>query len=173
MRGLLRTSTCIFSAIAALGLFVGCGSVTRQLQISSDPAGALVYLNGQEVGRTPCTVDFTWYGNYDLAVRKGGYTSLVGTQNIVAPWWQWIPLDLVADVTPGRKVDRRYYFYSLTPLPEQGVDAEVLIDRAHSMRPLLESGEFTRKPSTRPTTNPTAGPAATTQAAPTTSDTQK
>jgi len=161
MKRLWRRNICIFGAIAALAVFAGCGKVTRQLQINSDPAGALVYLNGEEVGRTPCTVDFTWYGRYDLAVRREGYSALIGTQNVVAPWWQWIPLDLVADVTPGHKVDKRYYFYVLEPLPTQGVDAEVLIDRAHSMRPMLESGEFTRKAVIVPTTAEAVTPPAT------------
>ena len=36
----------------ALAILQGCG-VQRTLQIESDPPGALVYLNGDEVGRTP------------------------------------------------------------------------------------------------------------------------
>ena len=133
---------------------VGCGRVDRQMTINTQPTGALVYLNGQEAGRTPCTIEFTWYGRYDVVIRKEGYQTLKTTQSVVAPWWQWIPLDLVADVTPFRKVDRHRYQYSLQPQPDSGVPADVLIDRAQSMRPQLESGEFTRTHSTLPATTP-------------------
>lgn len=147
-----------FASLAAVVILVGCGKVDRQMAISSHPAGALVYLNGQEVGRTPCTVDFTWYGKYDVTVRKDGYESLRTTQAVMPPWWQWIPLDLMADLTPGLKIDRHEYAYELKPITGAGVDASVLIDRAQSMRPSLESGEFTHKPATRPAARPATVP---------------
>jgi hypothetical protein len=66
-----------------------------------------------------------------------------------------IPLDLVSDVLPGRKIDHHEYSYLLKPQPETGVPGPVLIDRAASLRPMLESGAYTRKPATRPTTQRT------------------
>lgn len=123
----------------------GCGHVDRQVTIQSNPEGALVYLNGQEVGRTPFTTDITWYGWYDVVVRREGHETLKVRQPVMAPWWQWVPLDFIADVTPGRKVDHHRLYYTLRPQPEGGVDADLLIDRAESMRPLLESGALTRR----------------------------
>ena len=142
------------SATALAMAMAGCGQVTRQMTLKSEPSGALVYLNGQEVGRTPCTVDFTWYGRYDLVLRREGSQSVKMTQDVPPPWWQWIPLDLVSEILPGRKVDHHEYAYVLKPQPETGVPGAVLIDRANSMRPMLESGEYTRKPATRPATRP-------------------
>lgn len=149
----------IFALVCLLPLG---GCVARQMAFRSEPSGSLVYLNGQEIGRTPCTYDFTWYGRYDLTLRKDGYQTVKTTQNVAAPWWQWIPLDLAAEVTPARFVDKREYSYNLQIQPADGVPSAVLIDRAQSLKPLLESGEFTRKPATRPTTapaNPTTLPA--------------
>lgn len=156
-----RSTTAVrLGTLAALGLLLaGCGHVTRQMTLKSQPEGALVYLNGQEVGRTPCTVDFTWYGNYDVALRREGYQTLKTTQKVHAPWWQWIPFDLVSDLTPGRKVDHRQYAWTLKPQPAADVPGPILVDRANSMKPMLESGEFTRKPATRPATLPATSPA--------------
>lgn len=154
---MVQRSTITRVGLATLALaLAGCGQVTRQMTLKSKPSGALVYLNGQEVGRTPCTVDFTWYGKYDLVLRREGSQTLKTTQNVVAPWWQWIPLDLAADLVPGRKVDHHEYFYLLKPQPEAGIPGPILIDRAASLKPMLESGEFTRRPATRPATQPGA-----------------
>ena len=146
----------ILGFAASLVLSAGCGHVERQMSISSNPSGALVYLNGQEVGRTPCTVDFTWYGRYDLALRMDGFQTLKTTQYVPAPWWQWVPFDLGAEVLPGRKLDNHYYAFALQAQTGENVDAALLVDRAASLKPMLESGEFTRKPATRPTSPATA-----------------
>src|SRR3954453_16159500 len=60
-------------AAAALGL-TGC--VERKITIGSDPPGAILLLNDVEVGRTPVTVPFTTYGDYDIRLR---YEKNVGT----------------------------------------------------------------------------------------------
>jgi hypothetical protein len=146
-------------ALGSLLLLGGCGHVERQMTIQSNPTGAVVYLNNEEVGRTPCTVDFTWYGRYDLIIRKDGYESLKTTQQVTAPWWQWIPLDFAAEVIPGRKQDHRQFAYTLTP--ETTVAPAVLADRAASLKPMLESGQFTRKSSPVPATQPATQPATT------------
>ena len=57
--------------MAALG-----GCVERTMTFQSNPPGALVYVNNQEIGRTPMRRDFTWYGNYDVVLRKDGYETL-------------------------------------------------------------------------------------------------
>ena len=69
LRGILPGATAL-GATALLG--AGCG-VERTLQVNSDPPGALVSLNGEEVGRTPMRKMFLWYGTYDLELRKDGY----------------------------------------------------------------------------------------------------
>src|ERR1051326_773674 len=51
-------------AAALLVLLPGC--VERTMKIPSRPAGAIVYVNDEEVGKTPVKLSFTWYGDYDL-----------------------------------------------------------------------------------------------------------
>lgn len=146
-------------AIVLLSCLLLGGCVERQIAFRSEPAGALVYVNGAEVGRTPCTYDFTWYGRYDVVLRKEGFQTLKVTPNVIAPVWQWVPLDLFAELVPMRLADHRQFSYAMLPQPTTPVDPAVLIDRAQSLKPLLESGEFTRKPLPQaPTTNPASQP---------------
>jgi len=51
---------------AAAGVFALVGCVERTITITSEPSGALVHLNDEEIGRTPVTVPFRFYGVYDV-----------------------------------------------------------------------------------------------------------
>src|SRR4051794_24109096 len=108
-------------------LVVGCG-VRREMVIDSDPPGALVYLNHEEVGRTPLRHDFVWYGNYDVQLRKEGYQTVDTTQWVTAPWWQWPPFDLIAEITPGRPMDEHHLAYVMRP-STQPVDPAAFLQR--------------------------------------------
>ena len=90
-----------FAAAALVGVVAVAGCVERRLTVHSEPEGALVYLNNQEVGRTPMTHGFIWYGTYDVRLRQAGYETLKTQQSIVAPWWQWVPFDFFADILPA------------------------------------------------------------------------
>jgi hypothetical protein len=149
---------CIFVAI----LCTGCGKVQRTLSINSDPPGAILVMNDQEVGRTPVTRDFTWYGWYDVTLRKEGYKTLKTKAEVIAPAWQWPPFDLAAEFSPARLKDRHQLSFKLQPEDEPPTNDEML-GRAEQMRVELESSQFTRNPSTRPVTQPTAKPQGTTE----------
>ena len=122
----------ILSGILVLACLacVGCGT-RRTITITSQPAGALVHLNDQEVGRTPVTVPFTWYGVYDVRLDAAGYQSLWTEQKASAPLWDQPGLDLLSEAVPGAHVDLRWHF-DLQPQGE--ADAPALLDRARQMR---------------------------------------
>src|SRR5689334_12153842 len=65
--------------------FIASGCVRRTLSITSDPPGALLWLNGREVGRTPVDVDFIYYGVYDVQLVKDGYEPLLSSGHADAP----------------------------------------------------------------------------------------
>ena len=123
--------------LAALG---GCNNVERTLAVESDPPGALVYLNDQEVGRTPMEKEFLWYGTYDVQLRKEGYRTVKATPRVWAPIWQWPPFDLLAELSPFLLRDRKELSYELEPL--EPADQAELIGRAREMRAALESSEY-------------------------------
>jgi hypothetical protein len=133
-------------------LLGGCRQPERTLVIESEPAGALVYLNGEEVGRTPMEHDFVWYGDYDVALRKEGYETLNTHRALKPPVYMWIPFDLVSEMAGAK--DRQVWRFEMTPTPQTSADAQALFSRAAEMRTELRSSRNTRPPSTYPTTLP-------------------
>jgi hypothetical protein len=130
------------------------------MDIQSDPPGALVYLNDQEVGRTPVTRDFKWYGDYEVHVRLEGYETLKTHEKIIAPAWNWVPLDLFAQLIPATFKDHRSLSYSLKPLDPTKDEPTALLDRAQDFKGNLEESPFTRVPTPRAsTTRSTTQPA--------------
>src|SRR6059058_5001098 len=103
---------------AMVPLAPGCG-VERTLQVQSEPSGALVYLNGEEAGRTPMRKMFLWYGTYDLEVRKDGYLTRSERPRVGAPWWQIPPIDLIAELVPLRLQDNHVLKYRFDPVTEK------------------------------------------------------
>jgi hypothetical protein len=115
------------------------GCVQRQLTVRSNPSGAIVYLNDREMGRTPFTHKFLWYGTYDVVLRKDGYETLKTYADVNAPLWQWVPLDAVTDFLP--LTDDHVIEFDLKP--EQPVDAVALIARGQVLQQQLQSTGLT------------------------------
>lgn len=135
----------------ALALLGGC--VQRTMSIESNPPGALVYMNDQELGRTPLKRDFTWYGTYDVQVRMEGYETLSTKQKVIAPLWQWPPFDLVAELWPGHLKDERHFSYTLKPATTQQANIDNMLARSNELKVKIESSRYT-KPTSAPTTAP-------------------
>lgn len=148
-----------FLILSATMMATGCAK--RTLHIDSQPSGALVYLNGQEVGRTPMKHDFIFYGDYDVILRKEGYETLKTHRKLNAPLRETPPIDLIAEMLGAKDV--RHWTFTLSPHDPQAVDPQTLIKRGQSLRQELRSSPYTRQPTslpaTRPTTRPTTRPA--------------
>lgn len=122
-------------ALAGASLLGGC--VEREMTITSEPAGALVYVSSEPIGRTPVTKKFTWYGDYEIILRypEKGYKTLKTHANINAPWYEVPPLDLISAIVPWTIPDKRYLpTYKLEKLPPGSeAEDEKLIERATQM----------------------------------------
>ena len=125
-----RTALLLLTVLSLLG--VGC--VQRTISITSDPSGALVYLNDDEVGRTPVTVPFTFYGVYDVRLEAAGFKPLWTTQRAKAPWWETPGIDLFAEAVPNKKAELAWHFTMDEQVPAEDVDADKLLDHARQMR---------------------------------------
>ena len=121
-----------------LALLAGCVGVRRELTVESEPPGARVYLNGDEVGRTPVTREFIYYGTVDLQLRKDGYRTRSARPRVWAPLWQIPPIDLIAEALS--LTDRHRLSYELTP-KELGADPQELVNRGTELRGELRSSE--------------------------------
>ena len=150
----------LFLTTVALPALVSTGCVERTLQIQSEPAGALVHLNGEEVGRTPMRKSFLWYGTYDVEVRKEGYVTRTAETKVWAPWWQIPPFDLFAEILPLPLRDHHSITYRLSQSTEQHTDPALVIGRAVELRGQLQGSRNTRGPrsSTKLTTAPSTPP---------------
>jgi hypothetical protein len=114
-----------------------CGCVERDLTLRSEPEGARVFLNDEEVGQTPVTVAFQWYGDYRVRCTKAGYEALETHRVLRAPWYSYFPIDFFANILyPGRIEE--HYTWSFTLAPRQPLDREALIDSALRMQQRLE-----------------------------------
>lgn len=82
--------------VVTAGLLVP-GCVERTARIQTDPPGALVTVNDEEVGVSPVKFHFLWYGHYDIVLRKPGYKTVKTSYHLDPPWYQYPPFDLVAE----------------------------------------------------------------------------
>ena len=95
------------------------GCLKRTIHVTSEPPGALVWLNDVEVGRTPLETDFTFYGEYSVRLRKEGYEPLVTTRKAKTPPYEWPVADLAAEAWPQQiTTDIRWHF-ELVPAAER------------------------------------------------------
>ena len=78
------------------------GCLERKLQITSEPAGALCWVNDREVGVTPLELEFTYYGTYEVRLKKDGFEPLVTKARASQPVYEYPPLDLMATVVPAK-----------------------------------------------------------------------
>jgi hypothetical protein len=122
------------AALAAALALAGCyGQVQRTITINSEPHGAVCWLNDAEVGRTPLTVPFTWYGTYSVRLEHPGYETLNAQARVRAPVYEWIPLDLAFEtVIPGVRRDRHEFAFTLKPAPDP--DPTAVEERAEAFR---------------------------------------
>jgi len=103
------------------------------MTITTEPPNARVYLNDLEIGVSEVTTDFTWYGDYDVVIRKDGYETLHSNWKIDPPWYQWIPVDFFTEVLwPGEFHDQRSRNFVLTAATKP--ETEALVERARAVR---------------------------------------
>ena len=128
---------CLFIvALLILSTFSGC--VRRRMTVMSNPPGAMVYLDGKELGRTPISTNFTHYGKREFRVVKQGYETKTVLMPVRTPWYQWPGIDFVAEVVlPGKLTDHKYYEFELHP--EQIVSGSELVARAEEFRQTAHS----------------------------------
>ena len=86
LRGRCHRRLVLFVGLTmGLGTLAGC--VERRYTIRSNPPGALAIINGEEVGPTPVSRSFTYYGDREITLLLDGHDTLTTIQPINAPWW--------------------------------------------------------------------------------------
>lgn len=127
----------LFGAAALCVGLCGCNSTFRRLTIRSDPPGALVILDGKEVGYTPYSTDFIYYGTRELTLVKDGFRTMTRQIRVAAPWYQIPPLDFFSDnLLPVKITNRQEFAFALEPVNpnDPALSVESLLNRANGLR---------------------------------------
>ncbi len=121
-----------FAAVVVVAAMAGC--VERNAKVRTNPPGALVIVNDEEVGVSPVKFNFLWYGDYDIMIRKPGFETINTNYRIPAPWWQYPPFDIVAETLIPSTIRDEHELptYTLTPVAKPATDE--LVDRAEELR---------------------------------------
>ena len=117
-------------AVLALGL---AGCVERRYTIRTNPENALVVVNGEEIGPSPASRSFYFYGERDIMISAPGYETLHVIQPINAPIWDNNFTDFFTEnLIPYTFRDEREFTFNLKPVVVPS-DAE-LVQRASALR---------------------------------------
>ena len=117
--------------------------------IRSNPPGAMVYVDNQQIGATPCSTDFIYYGTREVRLVKPGFETLTVNQPIPAPWYEIPPLDFVSENLVPREI-QDYRTLSYNMVPQVIVPTEQLLDRAQQLRQSTSQGFVLPATSTAP-----------------------
>ncbi len=127
---LLRTALWL---VLVVGCVISTGCVQRRMTIRSNPPGALVYVDNYEIGVTPVSTDFVYYGTREFRLVKDGYETQTKLVTIPPPWYQFVPFDFVAEnLIPYEVRDERKLDFAMEP--QRLVPTEELLGRADSLR---------------------------------------
>lgn len=122
-----------FIALYSFLAFALCGCVERRLTVNTTPQGALIFLNDEEIGESPATVSFNWYGDYKVRVEKEGFETLNTHRELKAPWYDHFPFDFFAQIISSKRtVDLYKWTFELQP--KQPIDRAELIEKARNLQ---------------------------------------
>ena len=109
-----RLAACL--VLVAPSLCAGC--VERRYTLRTEPPGALAIVNGEEIGPTPVSRSFTYYGDREITFLLDGYETKTVIQPIKAPWWDNLVTEFFTEnIVPFTLRDEREFKYELTPAP--------------------------------------------------------
>jgi hypothetical protein len=133
--------------LASLVSLAHTGCVRRRMTVRSNPSGALVYVDNQEIGVTPVSAPFTYYGTRTIQIFADGYEPLTVKQPFPAPWYEVPPLDFFFEnIWPREIRDERVVNFDLQP--QLMIPNEKLIERAQMLRGNSQAGVVIPLPST-------------------------
>jgi hypothetical protein len=114
-------------------LAAGGGCVQRRMTVRSEPPGALVYVDDYQIGTTPVSTDFIYYGTRKIRLVKDGYETLTVRQPFPIPWYEIFPLDFVTEnLWPWEIRDERVVDLAMTPAAS--TPSESVVARAEQAR---------------------------------------
>jgi hypothetical protein len=105
------------------------GCLRRKIRVTSDPPGAVVYLNDRQIGVTPAEAEFTFYGVYDVRLDRPGYEPISVGKTAHAPVWEWPIIDIVFEMIPAKFEHTVEWHFDLEQLPDPGTPEARALER--------------------------------------------
>ena len=141
-----------------LDISQGEARVRRRLTITSNPPGAVVFVDDREIGVTPVSTSFTYYGTRKIQLVMEGFETLTVKRTFSRPWYQWPVVDFVAENMVGRELrDERIVDFRM--VPQRIVPSDQLLQRAQQLRDRSRRGAITELPTdNRVDSNPVPRP---------------
>ena len=106
------------------------------MSITSTPSEALVWVNSQEVGRTPLVFEFTYDGVYDVRLMHEACEALSTSASTDPPVWDLPGLDFFAEILPVEFTRDVAWHFELEP---SSLDPNARLEAARVMRRSVES----------------------------------
>lgn len=98
--------------LCTLGTTGGC--LRKRMTIQSNPPGATVYVDGRQLGKTPVSTDFTYYGTRNIRLEMDNYQTLNVKQKVRPAWYEIPPLDFFTETFSAAEIkDHHVYNYDL------------------------------------------------------------
>lgn len=120
-------------------------AVRRRLTIRSNPPGALVFIDDQEIGVTPVSTSFIYYGTRKIQLIKDGYETVTVLRTFKPPWYQWAGIDFITEnLVRSEFRDERLIEFKLTPLRIK--TNKELVERGVQLRQRVRQGIVTTVP---------------------------
>jgi PEGA domain len=109
------------------------GCVERRFVVTTDPPGAKVLRNGDDLGASPADDSFVYYGKYHFMLIKEGFETQQIDQDVSAPWYEYPFLDFFAEnVVPWKIRDVRRLHYIMQPVKTPNV--KDVVDGAENLQ---------------------------------------
>jgi hypothetical protein len=127
----LGRGTFVLLGFAILASLTGC--VERRYTIRTNPPGALVVVNNEEIGTTPVSKTFYYYGDRDITLMRDGFQTERVIQKVNAPWYDNLLTEFISEnVVPWTIRDERDFTYQLRPTEPARTDD--LVNRGQALR---------------------------------------
>jgi len=119
--------------------FLSGGCVERRYTIRTNPPGALAYVNGEEIGTTPVSRSFTYYGDREITLVQDGFETQRVVTPVKAPWWDNLFTEFFSEnLIPWTIRDERDMTFQM--VPNQALADDDLKDRASIFRQESQAG---------------------------------
>ena len=118
------------------------GCVQRRLIVRSQPEGAFVTIDRQQIGRTPLSVPYTYSGTREVQLEKDGFKTIKVQQRIDPTWYEKFPVSFITEnFWPRELRDERLLEFQMEPKTQ--VQENLLLERANDLRFNVQRGTIT------------------------------